>query len=126
MPPGSRPTTPIRRISRGSLSALSHSRGAGDDGDAAVHTAADDNNHNPTPLSFLDESVGYLSDETSILLNNLADLNEVHSALNTFNEGFAMFLYGLRVAAYCTEWEDSPQVEGFQRAKKRSGEAGKM
>lgn len=126
MPP-SRPTTPIRRISRGSLSALSHSRGAADglassSASAGGHHSDNDANLLPTPLSFLDESVGYLSDETSTLLTNLSDLSEIHTALNTFNEGFSMFLYGLKVAAYCIEWEDSPQVESFQRAKERTGE----
>lgn len=123
MPP-SRPTTPIRRISRGSLSALL-SQSRGHDNSLSLSggpsNASYPDHHEPSPLSFLDESVGYLSDETSTLLTNLNDLSEIHSALDTFNEGFGMFLYGLRVAAYCIEWEESPQVESFQRAKERNG-----
>ncbi|CAO1635365.1 unnamed protein product [Sympodiomycopsis kandeliae] len=122
MPPSARPTTPIRRISRGSLSALSHSRGPEGGEEDNHHLSVDHSNHAssstlsaPTSLSFLDESIGYLSDETSTLLTNLKDLSEIHSALNTFNEGFSMYLYGLKVAAYCIEWQDSPQVESFSR-----------
>lgn len=99
----SRPTTPLRRLSRGSLSALSQSRGASQ----------------TTPLSFLEGALGNLSDETSILASNLQDLSDIHDALNTFNEGFGMFLYGLKAAAYCIEWSEAPQEDHFLRAKER-------
>lgn len=85
----SRSTTPLRRVSRGSISALSQSRGA-----------------SATPLSFLEGALGNLADETSILSANLEELTSIHDSLNTFNEGFGMFLYGLKVAAYCIEWSE--------------------
>ncbi|CAO1637371.1 unnamed protein product [Parajaminaea phylloscopi] len=98
----SRPTTPLRRVSRGSISALSQSRGT-----------------SSTPLSFLEGALGNLADETSILSSNLEDLASIHDALNTFNEGFGMFLYGLKVAAYCIEWSEAPQEDSFARAQER-------
>lgn len=100
-----RPTTPLRRVSRGSISALSQSRGA-----------------SSTPLSFLEGPLGNLADETSILSSNLEDLASIHDALSTFNEGFAMFLYGLKVAAYCIEWSEAPQEDNFARAREAQGE----
>ncbi|PWN28501.1 hypothetical protein BDZ90DRAFT_231492 [Jaminaea rosea] len=99
-----RPTTPLRRVSRGSISALSQSRGA-----------------SSTPLSFLEGALGNLADETSILSSNLEDLASIHDALSTFNEGFAMFLYGLKVAAYCIEWSEAPQEDNFARAQEAQG-----
>lgn len=88
-----RPTTPLRRVSRGSISALSQSQRGGASSSS-------------TPLSFLEGAMGNLADETSTLSTNLEDLASIHGALNTFNEGFSMFLYGLKVAAYCIEWSE--------------------
>lgn len=106
-----RPTTPLRRISRGSISALSSSRGG-----------PNSSSSSSTPLSFLEGPLGNLADETSILSSNLAELAEIYEALNVFNEGFGGFVYGLKVAAYCIEWAEAPQEENFENAKEREGE----
>ncbi|PWN18466.1 hypothetical protein BCV69DRAFT_314661 [Microstroma glucosiphilum] len=103
-----RPTTPLRRISRGSISALSSSRGG-----------PNSSSSSSTPLSFLEGPLGNLADETSILSSNLAELAEIYEALNVFNEGFGGFVYGLKVAAYCIEWAEAPQEENFENAKER-------
>lgn len=85
-----RPTTPLRRISRGSISALSQSRGSG----------------SATPLTFLEGAMADLADETSVLQSNLEQVETIHEALGTFNESFAMYLYGLKMNAFCVEWPE--------------------
>ncbi|CAO1624909.1 unnamed protein product [Jaminaea pallidilutea] len=107
-----RPTTPLRRVSRGSISALSQSQRGGASSSS-------------TPLSFLEGAMGNLADETSTLSTNLEDLASIHGALNTFNEGFSMFLYGLKVAAYCIEWSEAPQEDNFKRAIEREARSQK-
>lgn len=89
----SRPTTPIRRVSRGSIS--SHHR-------ASVSAA----NSTSTPLSFLTQAISDLSYETSTLHSNLECIEEIDQALLTFDESFSMFLYGLRMNAFCVEWPE--------------------
>jgi len=84
----SRPTTPLRRISRGSLSALS-----------GVSS-------NQTPLSFLDGAIADLADDAAVLHSNLEQINSIHQALGTFNESFSMLMYGLKMNAFCVEWPD--------------------
>lgn len=86
--------TPIRRISRGSFS----------EGTARAHSE--------TPLSFLcEEALPILSEETTTLQDNMEQLRDMHAALSTFNESFAMFLYGLRMNAFCVEWPEAPGEE---------------
>lgn len=92
----SRPTTPLRRVSTGSLSASYK---------ALNPNAAS----NQTPLSFLQDALVDLSDETSVLQSNLEAIGGIGEALGTFNEAFAMYLYGLKMNAFCVEW---PEVSG--------------
>ncbi|EPQ29384.1 uncharacterized protein PFL1_03139 [Pseudozyma flocculosa PF-1] len=98
-----RPTTPLRRISRGSLNALSHSRGPS----------------SSTPLSFLERALADLVDETSVLQANLEQVEDIQDALGTFNENFAMYMYGLRMNAWCVAWPEAPTEESFKRAEQR-------
>ena len=88
-----RPTTPIRRISRGSISALSASA-LGAQGATA------------TPLSFLEGAMRDIADDASTLHLNLEQVQSIHEALGTFNENFAMYLYGLKMNAFCVEWPE--------------------
>lgn len=91
-------STPIRRISRGSL------------------TAGSGRAHEPTPLSFLqNEALPILSEETNALQDNLEQMGEIEHALTTFNENFAMFLYGLKMNAFCVEWPEAPVEENLRR-----------
>lgn len=86
--------TPIRRISRGSFS-----------GGAA-------RGHSATPLAFLcDEALPILAEETTALQDNLEQLHEMRHALSTFNESFAMFLYGIKMNAFCVEWPEAPDAD---------------
>lgn len=98
-----RPTTPLRRISRGSLNALSHSRGPS----------------SSTPLSFLDRALADLVDETSVLQANLEQVEAIQDALGTFNESFAMYMYGIKMNAFCVDWPEMPVDEHFERAQQR-------
>lgn len=62
-----------------------------------------------TPLSFLEEAaLPMLVEETAALQENLAHMADMQQSLTTFNESFAMFLYGIRMNAFCVEWPEAP------------------
>ncbi|KAJ9475113.1 DASH complex subunit DAM1 [Pseudozyma hubeiensis] len=105
-PTGPTPTTPLRRISRGSLNALSHS--------ASKQLSA-----GATPLSFLQGAMTDLAEEVGVLQLNMTNVEAVHESLHSFNENFAMYIYGLKMNAYCVEWPEAPRYENFDRAEKR-------
>ncbi|KAK0524404.1 DASH complex subunit dam1 [Tilletia horrida] len=137
-----RVTTPLRRISRGSIPALRQSQshnndpsgfggeagssygpggagisllsssGAGGSGAGGGSIGAD------SPLAFLTAAMGDLSHETSILQSNLEAVNSIHEALGVFDENFSMYLYGLKMNAFCVEWPEAPTEENFERADK--------
>lgn len=81
--------TPLRRVSRGSLSALSRS-----------------NNGNSAPegLSFLGPALETLADELDALTQNVEGLNKLGSTLQRFNESFASYLFVQKVNVFCVEW----------------------
>ncbi|KIJ56443.1 hypothetical protein M422DRAFT_150843, partial [Sphaerobolus stellatus SS14] len=66
--------TPLRRVSRGSLVAISHS---GHFPDA------------PASLGFMGAALESLTDETEALHSNVEGLNALAASLETFNESFA-------------------------------------
>ncbi|PWN35237.1 uncharacterized protein FA14DRAFT_160468 [Meira miltonrushii] len=119
MPPRSRPTTPVRRVSRGSIS--SHHRASVSGGHALGSSAATGNGPDaePTPLSFLSQAIGDLAYETATLQSNLEAVDEIQGALHTFDESFSLFLYGLKMNAFCVEWQEAPGEENFERAEER-------
>lgn len=61
----------------------------------------------PTGLDFLHDPLLDLVDEIETLGENVRGLNGLSRSLAVFNEGFAGFLYGLRMNAFSVEW---PQV----------------
>jgi len=83
-------STPLRRISHGSLS--------------QSHQAS---TSSPTQLDFLAQPLADLVDEIDALHQNLLNINALSTSLGSFNEGFATFLYGMRMNAFSVEW---PQV----------------
>ena len=86
------PTTPLRRISRRSLSALSASRSReADDGPV---------------LTFLEGVFAELSEAIEDLAVNFEALDAINEGLDGFNEGFAGLLYGLRMNAYTSDFID--------------------
>lgn len=87
----SRPTTPLRRIERGSLSALSQSRSGAEDS---------------FPLDTLDVAFAELSDAFSDFSANMQQIVELGQGISRFNESFASFLYGLNVNAFCVDFAE--------------------
>jgi DASH complex subunit DAM1 len=82
------PTTPLRRVSRGSFS-------------------KDRQPNDPFPLDSLEPAFAELSDALTDLNANFEQLQDMHSSLARFSESFASFLYGLNMNAFCNEF---PQV----------------
>ena len=82
------PTTPLRRVSRGSFS-------------------KDRQPNDPFPLDSLQPAFAELSDALIDLNANFDQLQDMHSSLARFSESFASFLYGLNMNAFCNEF---PQV----------------
>ena len=86
------PRTPLRRLSQGSLRALSRS---GSFPDA------------PAGLGFLEPAMAELADETEALHANVIGLQELSRSLQNFNESFASYLYVMDMNSLTTDW---PQV----------------
>ncbi|KZV99164.1 hypothetical protein EXIGLDRAFT_762930 [Exidia glandulosa HHB12029] len=103
------PRTPLRRVSQGSLAGLARSTNHAD-------TDA------PTGLGVLELAMGALADEAEALQANIDSLNELDASLAAFNEGFASFLYVLKMNACCIEWIQAPTDNSFALARKRAME----
>lgn len=84
--------TPLKRVSQGSLFALSRS------------TAFTDAPHG---LGFLEPAMAELADETEVLQANVEGMKQLSDSLATFNESFASWLYIMNMNALTTDW---PQV----------------
>jgi len=84
------PNTPLRRISRGSLAAMSASRGA--------------EHSNGPALAVLAPAFAELADSVEDLAVNMEGMDAVCQSLADFNEAFAGFLLGLRMNAYTSDF----------------------
>lgn len=94
--PGPTPhRTPLRRVSQGSLLALSRS---------GAHPDA------PHGLGFIEPALAELADEADALLANVEGLHALGDSLQTFNESFASWLYVMNMNALTVDW---PQVRSF-------------
>lgn len=91
-------TTPLRRISHGSLS--------------QSHQAS---TSSPTQLDFLAQPLADLVDEIDALHQNLININALSDSLGAFNEGFATFLYGMRMNAFSVEWPQASPLRSLRR-----------
>src|SRR5882762_7848706 len=89
--------TPLRRVSQGSLFALSRS---------GAHADA------PHGLGFLEPALAELADEADALHTNIDGLRALADALQTFNEAFASWLYVMNMNALTVDW---PQVRAYVR-----------
>lgn len=98
------PRTPLRRLSQGSLRALSRS---GSFPDA------------PVGLGFLEPAMAELADETETLHTNLAALHSLSDSLHIFNESFAAYLYAMEMNALTTDWPQAPTDASYELAKRR-------
>ncbi|KAF7983423.1 hypothetical protein HWV62_12861 [Athelia sp. TMB] len=106
----SRPTphrTPLRRISQGSLFALSRSQNFPDA---------------PHGLGFLEPAMSELADEAEALQVNIEGLRNLSASLETFNESFASWLYVMNMNALTTDWPQAPTDASFEIAKRRAAE----
>lgn len=101
--------TPLRRISRGSLSALSASRS---------RLALDD--YSQPALSHLAPVFAELSEAIEDLAVNFEGLDAINDGLDRFNEGFAGLLYGLRMNAYTSDILEAPTKRNFGHAEERA------
>ncbi|KIK93987.1 hypothetical protein PAXRUDRAFT_143853 [Paxillus rubicundulus Ve08.2h10] len=81
--------TPLRRISQGSLFALSRSG---------------QNPNAPHGLGFLEPVMSELVDEAEALHANVDGLRNLSESLRTFNESFASWLYVMDMNALTTDW----------------------
>ncbi|KAG6331934.1 hypothetical protein ID866_7154 [Astraeus odoratus] len=99
--------TPLRRISQGSLFALSRS---GQNSDA------------PHGLGFLEPVMSELVDETEALHANVDGLRNLSQSLKTFNESFASLLYVMDMNALTTDWPQAPTDASFRLARQRAEE----
>ena len=100
--PPSRPSTPLRPSSRTSLHD-SQSFAPGFRLDASASSSA-------FPLEALEPAFAELSDSMADLEANFMHLQLMHESLARFNEGFAAFLYGMNMNAFCV---DFPEVGFF-------------
>jgi hypothetical protein len=90
--PGPTPhRTPLRRVSHGSLFALSRS---------GAHTDA------PHGLGFLEPALAELADEAEALRANVDGLRALSASLDTFNEAFASWLYVMNMNALTVDWPE--------------------
>ncbi|KAL7276285.1 DASH complex subunit dam1 [Rhizina undulata] len=103
--PNSRPATPLRRSSRGSLSGPRSSDDA-------------------FPLTALEPAFAELSDAMATLEVNFGDLQIMHDSLSRFNESFASFLYGLNMNAFCMDFPEAPIKESFKMAAEQEASLG--
>jgi DASH complex subunit DAM1 len=93
--PGPTPhRTPLRRVSQGSLFALSRS---------GAHPDA------PHGLGFLEPALAELADEADALRANVDGLRALSASLDTFNEAFASWMYVMNMNALTVDW---PEVCG--------------
>ncbi|KAH9993294.1 DASH complex subunit Dam1-domain-containing protein [Russula compacta] len=106
--PGPTPhRTPLRRVSHGSLFALSRS---------GAHPEA------PHGLGFLEPALAELADEAEALRTNIDGLRTLSASLDTFNEAFASWLYVMNMNALTVEWPEAPTEASFVLAKRRAEE----
>ncbi|KAF8064126.1 DASH complex subunit Dam1-domain-containing protein [Lyophyllum atratum] len=97
--------TPLKRVSQGSLFALSRS-GAFPDA--------------PHGLGFLEPAMSEFVDETETLQANIENMKNLSDSLATFNESFASWLYIMNMNALTTDWPQAPTDASFIMAKRRA------
>ncbi|KAL0960185.1 hypothetical protein HGRIS_011819 [Hohenbuehelia grisea] len=97
--------TPLRRISQGSLFALSRS-GAYPDA--------------PHGLGFIEPAMSEFVDEAEALQANVEGMKRLSDSLATFNESFASWLYVMQMNALTTDWPQAPTAASFELAKRRA------
>ncbi|KAH8990801.1 DASH complex subunit Dam1-domain-containing protein [Lactarius akahatsu] len=100
--------TPLRRVSQGSLLALSRSGAHPQDA--------------PHGLGFLEPALAELADEAEALRGNVEGLRALSSSLETFNEAFSSWLYVMNMNALTVDWPEAPTEASFILAQRRAEE----
>ncbi|KAG2360933.1 DASH complex subunit Dam1-domain-containing protein [Suillus spraguei] len=103
--------TPLKRVSQGSLFALSRS---GNNPDA------------PHGLGFIEPVMAELIDEVETLQANVEGLRNLGNSLKTFNESFASWLYVMDMNALTVDWPQAPTDASFRLAKRRREEIARL
>ncbi|KIM70807.1 hypothetical protein SCLCIDRAFT_1206959 [Scleroderma citrinum Foug A] len=103
--------TPLRRISQGSLFALSRS---------------EQNPDAPHGLGFFEPVMSELVDEAEALQANVEGLQSLSQSLKTFNECFASLLYVMDMNALTTDWPQAPTDASFRLARRRAEENARL
>ncbi|KAF8208745.1 hypothetical protein K438DRAFT_1812803 [Mycena galopus ATCC 62051] len=98
------PRTPLRRVSQGSLFAVSQS-----DPDAQS-----------SGVGFLDAFISEFADETENLQANVEGMKQLSESLATFNESFASWLYVMDMNALTIDWPQAPTDASFELEKRRA------
>ncbi|KAG1748499.1 DASH complex subunit Dam1-domain-containing protein [Suillus paluster] len=110
--PGHTPhRTPLRRVSQGSLFALSRS---------GTNPSA------PHGLGFIEPVMAELVDEVEALQANVEGLRNLSESLKTFNESFASWLYVMDMNALTVDWPQAPTDASFQLGKRRAEEKARL
>ena len=104
----SRPTTPLRPVSRTSLR-------------ASTTTPTSSNIPSNFPLETLEPAFAELSDSLADLEANMLHLQILHESIARFNENFASFLYGMNMSAFCVDFPEAPGAESFKRSREGGG-----
>ncbi|KZT24839.1 hypothetical protein NEOLEDRAFT_1134514, partial [Neolentinus lepideus HHB14362 ss-1] len=104
-PPVTPHRTPLRRISQGSLFALSRSNAFPDA---------------PHGLGFIEPVMSELLDEAEALQTNIEGLKQLSESLETFNEAFAGYLYMMSMNSLTVDWTQEPTEVSYELAKRRA------
>ncbi|KAI6020302.1 hypothetical protein BKA83DRAFT_4299453 [Pisolithus microcarpus] len=103
--------TPLKRVSQGSLFALSRSGR---------------NSNAPHGLGFLEPVMSELVDEAEALEANVDGLRKLSQSFGIFNEGFSSFLYVMDMNALTTDWPQAPTDASFRLARRRAEEIARV
>ena len=118
------PTTPLRsstsRTSLRASAAAAATTPTADGGDPDQPPA-----HGPSPLAALEPAFAELADAAADLEANFLHLQLMHEALARFAEGFAAFLYGMSVNAFCVDFGNAPGAESWARYRAEGMGAGR-
>ncbi|GAA5973277.1 hypothetical protein JCM3765_000977, partial [Sporobolomyces pararoseus] len=114
--PSTRPTTPLRRISSHSLRSLSLSHSQSHQ---LSNSSSSSNTSTTTQLSHLSPLFSELSNSVTDLVENCKNLSLVSKDLDLFNQGFASYLYGLRINGYTFDFKHPPNKINFQLSNER-------
>jgi DASH complex subunit DAM1 len=99
------PSTPLRRVSHGSLFALARSQSLRRSAHGVDDLRSDDPTA-PADLVFLAPALSELADEADALLANSKRSAHTADTLRRFNEGFAAYMYALDMNGLTTAWSN--------------------